>query len=250
MRSVTIDKFGIVALVAGLLVVGSAPAWATPVPIANPSFEANTTSNAANVGFNGTADYSATGALGWTTSGGNVAGWWHPSTAEYPGGGSTSVPATDIPDGAQIAFVNGGSGLGRRLTTKFAQDAQYTLTFSVGYRASGIALPSSYSVELLAGSTVIASLSNAGLGTLTPGQFIADTLTYTSPIGDPLAGQYLAIEMIAGGSGGTQVNFDNFALDVLNTVEPIPEPCRSLAMLGVGLLATLGIRRGRSLERA
>ena len=240
------------ALAVSLLTAGavggvSGAAWATPSPptpiaIVNPSFEANNPGNTSGIGYSGTQDYSAIGATGWGTTGGRISGWWHPSTVEYPGGGSTSVAATNIPDGAQIAFVNGGSGLGQTLSTGFAADAQYTLSFSVGWRAGGIQLPTSYTVELMAGATVLDSVLNPGRAGLTAGQFQSASFSYTSPYPDALAGQPLGILLLASGSSGTQVNFDNFSLSVINTVNPIPEPW-AVALLSVGLFGMLAARQ-------
>ena len=236
------------ALALSLLTVGavggmSGVAWATPSPptpiaIVNPSFEADTTPN----GSSGSQDYWYYGSFtGWTFNGVGGGGWYHPSTLEYPGGGNSSTAATGIPDGSQVAFLQGGAGLKQILTTNLVSNAAYTLTFYVGQRAD-VALPANYSVELLAGSSVLASAAdpvNPAAGT-----FGLGSLTFTSQFFDPHAGLPLAIVLSMGGGSGF-VNFDNLGLSVVTDANIfVPEPS-GVALLAVGLIAVFfSSRRG------
>ena len=257
MRSLGVGWSGVAFLAAGLLGGIPVTAWATPSPptpitIVNPSFEANTPSNTAGVYYNGgvgSQDYYAFGSFtGWSWNGASYAGWWHPSTLEYPGGGSTSVAATNIPNGAQVAFVNGGASLSQVLTTKLTSNSSYALSFSVGQR-SDIPLPSAYSVELLAGSNILATWSNlmAPLPTAPgAGEFVSDTLLFTSQTqNDPYAGLALGVVLQAGGSTNNEVSYDALNLNVINDVNLIPEPT-SVGVLIVGLIGTLVLSRRRA----
>ena len=227
------------ALALSLLAAGAVggmtgAAWATPSPptpiaIVNPSFEADTTPN----GSSGSQDYWYYGSFtGWTFNGIGGGGWYHPSTLEYPGGGNSSTAATGIPDGSQVAFLQSGAGLKQILTTNLVSNAAYTLTFYVGQRAD-VAL-ANYSVELLAGSNVVASISNP----VTPaaGGYALYTLSYTSGFFDPWAGRPLGILFGATGSSSTEVNFDGVSLQQINNANVyVPEPTGA-APLAIGLL--------------
>ena len=250
------------ALALSLLTVGavggmSGAAWATPSPptpitIVNPSFEANNPGNTAGVNYNGgtgSQDYYAFGTFtGWTWNGATYAGWWHPSTLEYPGGGSTSVAATDIPDGHQIAFVNGGATLSQVLAAPLVSNAAYTLTFSVGQRPD-IALPTKYFAELFAGSHLLQTWSNQMLPiptTPSAGAFVGESLNFNSQtVNDPYAGLPLGIVLGASGVSSSEVNFDALGLSVVTNVNVVPEPAAASLLL-VGLVGTLFVSRRRS----
>ena len=235
------------ALALSLLTVGavggmSGAAWATPSPptpiaIVNPSFEADTTPN----GSSGTQSYWFSGSFtGWTFSGA-YGGWFHPASPAYPGGGHSNTPASGIPDGSQVAWLNDGGSLAQTLSTVLVSNATYALTVYVGHRAD-VALPSSYSFELLAGNTVLGTVADPGppaAGTFTP-----YTLTYTTAFYDALAGQHLGILLLAGGSAVGQVNYDNLSLTVVTDANVfVPEP----GAFGVVLAGILALAFGRSL---
>ena len=241
------------ALALSLLTVGavggmSGAAWATPSPptpiaIVNPSFEADTTPS----GSNGTQDYWYIGSFtGWTSSGGGTyAGWFHPSTVEYPGGGNVNTAAIGIPDGSQVAFVNGGAQLGQILSSTWVSNAIYTLNFDVGRRAD-YAFPTTYKVELLAGSHVVGTASSP----LTPsaGSFASTSLIVGSQlVADPYAGLPLGIALLASGPSNQQVNFDNLSLSVVTDAHVVAEP-PGVAALILGLLA-LAFVRGSNTEK-
>lgn len=186
----------------------------------------------------------------WTWNGSSYAGWLKPADAVYPGGAgtdyNTAPPVGSISDGAQVAYVNPGAALRQTLTTDLVSNAKYTLTFSVGHRAD-FAFPGTYAVQLLAGSTVLATVTNP----VSPvaGSFLQASLTFTSlPVSAPHAGQPLAINILVGGaaSSGLQANFDNFSLSAISNVAFVPEP-GSLALLGTGvLILAVGVKRSGS----
>ena len=230
------------ALALSLLTVGavggmSGAAWATPSPptpiaIVNPSFEADTVPS----GSLSSEYYWFVGSFtGWAASGAaGGAGWFHPSTVSYPGGSGGSIynAATGMPAGAQVGWANGGSSLSQTLSAAYSDNTEYQLTFYILHRAD-VAL-ANYSVELLAGSNVVASISNP----VTPaaGGYALYTLSYTSGFFDPWAGRPLGILFGATGSSSTEVNFDGVSLQQINNANVyVPEPTGA-APLAIGLL--------------
>ncbi len=245
MGAVTNRALALSILAAGAVGGMSGAAWATPSPptpiaIVNPSFEANTTPN----GSSGTQSYWFSGSFtGWALSG-TYGGWYHPASPAYPGGGNDNTAATGIPDGSQVAWLNNGGALAQTLSTTVVSNATYALTAYVGHRAD-VALPTSYSFELLAGSTVLGTVTDPGPPAA--GTFAPYILTYTTGFYDPLAGQHLGIVLLGGGSTLGQVNFDNLTLTVVTNANVyVPEP----GALGVVLAGILALTFGRSLTQA
>jgi hypothetical protein len=146
---------------------------------------------------------------------GNVSGWagtglfytFKPSVG--PGG---SYPS-GIPEGVNVAALGdvGGSGvLVQTLSIALQPNTTYTLTFSVGSRTDYAF--SGYTVELLAGSTTVASDSSLAPP---PGTFATGRIVYSSTNASPLLGQSLAIRLTGNGPG--QADFDKISLDVSPT---------------------------------
>ena len=205
----------------------AAQAGATAIAVTNPSFEQDTTYQNSI----GTADLWTSGSIsGWSVTGDT--GYWHPSTYEYPGGGDTNTPATNVPDGVNVAYSNGGT-IAQTLATTLADSTTYTLGVWIGHRADGYW--NDYTIELLAGGTVIASAFDPiDPG---PGQFGHTTLTYSAGASDPHAGQALGIEFV---TNGAQVNYDAVTLNA----SAVPEP-KGLALVAAGLIG-LGLMRRRA----
>jgi hypothetical protein len=188
-------------LVALLISCGAQLSLAANVPIANAGFEDVVLTCTA-----GPACFSLSSVAGWTGTG--EFGTFMPSVG--PGG----MYPNGIPDGVNVAALGdavGGSGvIVQVLGIALQSNTTYTLTFSVGSRAD---YPfAGYSVELLAGSTTIASDSS-----LVPasGTFATGRIVYSSTNASPLLGQSLGIRLTGNGPG--QAIFDKISLDVSPT---------------------------------
>jgi hypothetical protein len=209
-----------------LMIVPQGQVRAASISIINNSFE--TPVITAGVGF--TSNNIITG---WTTSPGSVQGLLNPLQAQtFAANNSTALNGTffntgvGAPNGSQIAVSNGGT-ISQTLTgTTLQADTKYTLSASVGRRTITTTFPS-YNIQLLAGSTVLASKNN-----IIPnlGQFAPVTFSYTTVGIGTLPSGDLRIVLT---SGGNQVGFDNVTLDASSD---IPEPSAILGLLGFGLL--------------
>ncbi|MFK7909009.1 MAG: PEP-CTERM sorting domain-containing protein [Akkermansiaceae bacterium] len=216
-------------------------AEAALVTINNSSFESPVTPAGT---FNGEQ---ATAPVGWTvynsgaTNNERYFGVWNPSTTSSFVGGA--------PDGQNVGVVFlensinlAEAGLVQVISTPLENSKQYTLTVDVGNFAPSVGnsfdftgFPG-YRVELLAGSTLIASDNN----TLTPAEGIFETsvVSFTTEASHANAGEALSIRLVNLNGPGIEVNFDNVRLDV----SPVPEP--STVGLGVmGLICALFKRR-------
>jgi Tol biopolymer transport system component len=146
---------------------------------------------------------------GWTiTLGADVVSTWKPSAFSFP----------SIPEGVNVLAIGNGFGGGSAsqvLSSTLQANSTYTLRVDVGNRAD---YPFSlYTIELLAGTTVLASSAN----TVAPeeGAFLTDTLVYNVGAGHAALGQPLAIRLsatgrTASGSFEAQTNFDDVRLSV------------------------------------
>jgi hypothetical protein len=183
------------------VIYGTAPsAWAVDIPIVNAGFE-QVVPACAPAGTCGVQT-----ATGWTGSG----IFWTFKFSTGPGG----VFPGGIPEGANVAGLGTTAAAGTLVQTLDATlqpGTTYTLVFSVGSRAD---YPfAGYRVELLAGSTTVASDS-----ALAPpsGTFVAGRIVYSSNAGPALLGQKLGIRL-TGNQGGDSC-FDKISLDATPTV--------------------------------
>jgi len=150
-----------------------------------------------------------------------VVGAWRPSAAFF----------STVPEGSQIVsvYINtpGAGVVGLRKNTGVTIQPNTTYTLSAAVGSPQIPDPSDplfdgfpgYSLELLAGDTVIATDNNSI--TVNEKEFNDASLSYTSSLNDPYGGQELGLRLInlnldnnSGGNGnnGREVTFDDIQL--------------------------------------
>lgn len=214
------------------------PLQAVSVTINNPSFE-NPITPAATFQGSMTA-----GPAGWNvynagaTNTDRYFGVWNPA--------NTDSYRDPVPHGANIGvvFLDNDSnfaeaGLQQTLGSSLQLSTQYTLRVEVGNFDPGAGSAPwdftgfpGYRVDLLAGTTVIASDNN----TLSPGEgrFLTSTVSLTIGAGHPNFGQALGIRLVNLNGPGVEVNFDRVTLDAV----AVPEPAATgLIAFGALLLA-------------
>ena len=172
---------------------------------------------------------------------GSVAGWMGTgrfSTLKASVGPGGTYPS-GIPEGVNVAALGDDSGSGvlvQTLGITLQPNTTYTLTFSVGSRAD---YPfAGYSVELLAGSTTVASDSS-----LAPpsGTFATGRIVYSPTNASPLLGQSLGIRLTGNLTGNVpgQADFDKISLDASSPT--ITSSSASQIASGAGWKTTLTI---------
>ena len=186
---------GRIPIVATLICMASQFAWAVDIPIANAGCEQVVLPCVA-----GRNCYAVGSATGWTGAGTT----FKPSTG--PGG----IFPTGIPEGVNVLALGGDASIGvasQTLAATLQPDTTYTLVFSVGSR--GDFAFAGDSVELLAGSTTLASDSSSAPPS---GTFVTVRIVYSSSAANPaLLGQRLGIRLTANANG--QAIFDKISLD-------------------------------------
>ncbi|MFZ4682775.1 MAG: hypothetical protein ACOYMS_09750 [Terrimicrobiaceae bacterium] len=211
-------------------------AWAdaTPLTVANHSFETPLVSSGTFIASDSSAP------TGWSIYGSLQSGFRFFGALNPTG---TTLYSGGAPDGSNVGVVflftpeSVEGGLQQTLGDTLQLSTQYTLTVDVGNIANDSTPPHNsfnftgfpgYRVELLAGGTVIASDNN----TLAPseGSFLTSEVTFTTGTSHALAGQALGLRLINLNGSGIEVNFDNVRLDA----SAVPEPS-SLGLILVGL---------------
>jgi hypothetical protein len=183
------------AAFATLVTVEMPSARAEPVAITNPSFESPSLSD---------GSFNIAGITGWSVINTGNPGLFNPSSASFG----------FVPDGVQTLYSNGGTVF-QTLATTLAPNTVYSLGVFVGRRLDFTTFPG-FSVELRAGSTILASANETNIPLPAPGKFQRLTLTYVSP-SIILPGQILEIRLK---SNGAQTNFDFVTLDT-RTFSPL-----------------------------
>jgi hapalindole H/12-epi-hapalindole U/12-epi-fischerindole U synthase len=156
---------------------------------------------------------------------------------------STSAFFTnEAPEGKNVGAIllaqasgGGAVALAQTLSSTLTANTKYTLQVEVGNPGSPFfaGFPG-YTIQLLAGNTVIAEDNN----TLAPveGTFDKSIISFTTSDNDPNLGKQLEIRLFNSlVSSGLEVDFD----DVRLTANPVPEPVSTLSLL---FIATLGAR--------
>ena len=201
-------------LAAAALLIWNCPTHAGSIPIVNAGFEDPITSG-----------FTSSGATGWTLSG-TGGGVWNINADPL---GFWTVPA---PEGNQIGWLSpapapgGPATYSQVLSSVLQADTTYTLTGEVGHPIGfGATNGTVYTVSLLAGTNVLASISGTG----PEGSFAPFTVTFDSH-GSSFVGQSLEIEL---SSSKAQTGFDAISLTAQSSV---PEPS-AIVLAGTGLAA-------------
>jgi hypothetical protein len=160
---------------------------ANPIMINNPSFEspslADGSFNIANI-------------TSWSVINTGNPGAFNPSSSSFE----------IVADGVQTLYSNGATVF-QTLPTTLAPKTIYTLSIFVGRRLDYTNFPG-FTVELRAGSTILASANQTNIALPAPGNFKRLAFSYTSPSSVP-AGQPLQVRLK---SAGAQTNFDYVTL--------------------------------------
>ncbi|GBL09572.1 hypothetical protein MSj_01051 [Microcystis aeruginosa Sj] len=206
-----------------LMIVPQGQVRAASVFIANHSFETPVITSP-----NGFVTVPSGTNNNWTFTGGSNQGFANP-TLGHNFGNSWYGPSPTLPNGNQVAWSNGGT-ISQTLSATLQANTKYTLGAYVGRRLAPTNNFPGYNIQLLAGSTVLASSGSS----VTPaeGTFAPVTVSYSSGSSSPLFGQALEIRLTSLSGVNVQTNFDLITLDA----SPIPEPSAILGLLGFGLL--------------
>ncbi|GMG81795.1 hypothetical protein LNKW23_10080 [Paralimibaculum aggregatum] len=236
-----------------------APAGAAPVAVLNPGFEAE---------VHGPNSFTFGPPTGWDGYNldavtGETVGTLNPALSSYfaPGqhaGANVGIAYMDAGGTAGVAF-----GLQQTLAAVLEADRLYRLSVAIGNIASGSSdlgggpvffdldgFPG-YRVELLAGTTVLASDDNGLAGSIPEAEFRPSVLAYDSRGAAPgLLGQALTIRLVnlnlvdaAAPGAHREVDFDAVALDAVAVPLPAPLGLAVLGLAALAALAGLGMRR-------
>lgn len=203
-------------LLAGAMLV-SVASQAYVVPVTNASFE--TTSNAA-LSSDVDGQWWSGFHPGWTGSGST--GTWIPYA---------SVFTDSIPDGTQVAYMNGGGSIWQSTGELIQAGYTYTLSVMVGTRETNQTSAVTFDgarISLLGDGN---TLDSATLTTLAVGKWAQLATSFTATAGD--AGKTLQIRL-EGLKQGVQTNYDAVSV----TAVPLPAAAWLFgsALLGLGLV--------------
>ncbi len=214
----------------------------TTITVANSDFE---TGGLADSQFN-----TSTIPTGWTVAGsitGGAFGYFNPNDSQgYTG--TTGNPGTiGTMSGPNVFYFGSavtGEGIQQTLAANFTANTNYTLTVAVGTRAGNLSNTAFLDLQLLAGSTVIASSSARNLTadsfadfSLTFDAFAAGT-NFITALGQGLSIRFLENDSLLPGTA-FEADIDNVRL---TSVSAVPEPS-TYALLALGAVSLFGLRR-------
>jgi hypothetical protein len=236
--------------VVALTAAAAAPGFGSSIAITNPGFETPAT-------------LSSTTPNGWTVT---DAGSYNPyepggGNAYYAGANPTSDPAnggSGYPGigGENLAYVFKADGvLSQTLTATFQADTSYTLSiFELNRNGTSAAGWLGSEIELLAGSTVIASATDTVGPTAGTAQLQTVTLANSDAFSG-LFGQHLSIVIEAAKPltlSGQATDWDSVALTGTAVAPGAPEPGSAWLLLAAAAMAAFLKRRasGRLMPKA
>lgn len=249
------------ALVATTLLGASAAAQAQVIPITNPGFEANATTDGA---------FTVLVPSGWQlydplaliNQNANAVGVIRPNVPQ------TFFP-TGAPEGAQAALVflagaaSGAAGLQQTLASTLQADTLYSLSVAIGNIGSGTSLAGSsdgggvfynlagfpgYRIELLAGGTLLGfDASSAGVipeGEWRTATLLVDSSSFAAQVGQPLTVRLINLD-VAGtvAEPAIEVDFDAVSLVASAVSEP---GAAAMWLAGLAVVGGIAARRRRS----
>ena len=209
----------VVTLVGAFVLALASHAAAVPIPIANPSFEEPVLGDGVFT--------TNSGIPGWTAL--PTQGVWNP----------TLTQVAVVQDGSQIGYINGGI-VSQTLVDVLAANTAYALTVDVLRRIDGCCGSPLFTIELLAGSTVLDS-ETLDYSTLAAGAIVTLTANFATGAAHPDLGETLGIRFT---TEGQQSDFDDVNLDARALTTGVPEPV-SLLLLGAGLVGLTAVARKR-----
>ena len=177
---------------------------------------------------------------GGFTIGGIITGW-----SAVPDAGvfdPTAAQVLVVPEGKQVGYSNGGP-IFQILSDVLTANTDYALAVDALRRIDGCCGNPIFTIELLAGTTVLDSES-LDYTLLAPGAIVTLVANFSTGDAHPDLGQALAIRLT---SEGAQSDFDNVRLEAREqTPTGVPEPA-SMLVLGSGLvgLAASMVRKRR-----
>jgi hapalindole H/12-epi-hapalindole U/12-epi-fischerindole U synthase len=212
-------------------------AFADPIPVVNPGFEAN---------FAAPNSFPVLVPTGWTLDDQfNIIDQVLDAVGVLNPTGGTFYPA-GAPEGNNVAliYLSGDAGAGpvalRQALTGHTYQAgsRYTLTVEVGNIASGFGAPPfnsffdldgfpGYQVQFLAGNVVVAQDNNTLAASIPEGEFRTSTVVFDVTPGNAAIGATVTVRLVNLNTPGTadapgiEVNFDHVRVEAA----PIPVAC-------------------------
>jgi hypothetical protein len=217
----------------------------TAINIVNPDFEIG---GVADGNFSNNNGVIPSGWTATTAITGFFYGYFNPTGTTYTGtDGSGAVGAMSGPNVFYFGSAINDEGIQQTLTTTFAPNTDYTLTVAVGTRLGGLANTASLRMELLAGSTVLAT---ATVRNGTANTFVDFSTNFNSATAGSsyfsAYGQALTIRLLESDIGfAGELDIDQVRLTATSA---IPEPATTATLIGAcALLGAAPLRRRSSL---